>query len=410
MKSNFFWMVVLVMAALVPAVPAFSGAGSGTSADPYQITTYAQMNEIRNGSSSYYILTSDINCLGEPAWEPISRKTAGEINFQLDGNGYRISHLFVSGNYGDAYKTGAGFIGYGQNNIDKTIFVNVTFYNASVTNTFSGEANAGVLVGRLDGAYGAYNHDRMLADRVLIYNSSVVTPVTGATGFTGEFAGSFYGGYIDCAGYNNTVPNSSLYRNGGIAGFGGGDNAYSLATNVWTNSAGVKLFGTSTFAGSINSSYWNTDAGIAGYGGTGRNTTEMKNASSYAGWNFTSVWKMSQPDGEFGGYPVFQWTYDPVPVAPVARFTGTPVNGTAPLNTTFMDISNNTPTEWNWSFGDGVSANETMQNPVHTYTSPGNYTVSLNATNAFGSNTSIVADYIRVFPSPKPVVTMDTVC
>jgi PKD repeat protein len=36
---------------------------------------------------------------------------------------------------------------------------------------------------------------------------------------------------------------------------------------------------------------------------------------------------------------------------------------------------------WSWNFGDGISS--ALQNPVHTYTLPGTYTVGLNVTNEF---------------------------
>jgi len=79
---------------------------------------------------------------------------------------------------------------------------------------------------------------------------------------------------------------------------------------------------------------------------------------------------------------------------PVAAFTGTPTSGTAPLTVTFTDSSTGSPTSWSWSFGDGSYS--ILQNPLHTYTSVGTYTVSLDVTNAAGSNTKTVADYITV--------------
>ena len=85
---------------------------------------------------------------------------------------------------------------------------------------------------------------------------------------------------------------------------------------------------------------------------------------------------------------------------PVASFTGTPTSGTAPLTITFTDSSTNTPTSWSWSFGDGSSVNATQQNPVHTYTNAGTYTVALTATNSAGSNTLTMTNYITVTTSP----------
>jgi len=87
---------------------------------------------------------------------------------------------------------------------------------------------------------------------------------------------------------------------------------------------------------------------------------------------------------------------------PVANFTATPTSGTVPLTVTFMDTSTGSPTTWNWSFGDGNTTNATVQNPVHTYTRAGTYTVSLNATNEVGSNTTIRINYIAVTDS-KPI-------
>ncbi|MFA5401716.1 MAG: PKD domain-containing protein, partial [Dehalococcoidia bacterium] len=89
--------------------------------------------------------------------------------------------------------------------------------------------------------------------------------------------------------------------------------------------------------------------------------------------------------------------------APVAGFTATPSTGTVPLTVTFTDTSTNTPTSWNWSFGDSNLTNATVQNPVHTYSAAGTYTVSLNATNAGGSNISIQATSVTVYvPAPVP--------
>lgn len=89
----------------------------------------------------------------------------------------------------------------------------------------------------------------------------------------------------------------------------------------------------------------------------------------------------------------------PPPPAPHADFLATPAQGIRPLSVQFTDLSTNSPTAWQWNFGDG-SANATVQNPVHTYSSAGNYTVTLTATNAFGSSTIRKTNYITVTPPP----------
>lgn len=49
----------------------------------------------------------------------------------------------------------------------------------------------------------------------------------------------------------------------------------------------------------------------------------------------------------------------------------------------FTDISTNNPDAWFWTFGDGNSS--VAQNPAHTYSSPGNYLVCLQASSVCGS-------------------------
>jgi len=79
---------------------------------------------------------------------------------------------------------------------------------------------------------------------------------------------------------------------------------------------------------------------------------------------------------------------------PVANFVGSPTSGAAPLTVNFTDQSTNNPTSWAWTFGDGGTS--TVQNPSHIYTANGNYTVSLTATNAYGSNTMTKTNYIAM--------------
>lgn len=97
-------------------------------------------------------------------------------------------------------------------------------------------------------------------------------------------------------------------------------------------------------------------------------------------------------------------TYSFIPLR--ASFTANHTIGSAPLDVQFNDTSTNNPTSWSWSFGDGNTS--TDQNPMHTYTADGVYTVSLNATNAIGSNTSTQANYISVGALSGTVYDSDT--
>lgn len=86
------------------------------------------------------------------------------------------------------------------------------------------------------------------------------------------------------------------------------------------------------------------------------------------------------------------------PKPPIADFSATPTSGIAPRTVYFTDLSTNTPTSWRWSFGDGATL--TTRSPSHQYTRTGSYTVSLTATNAYGSNTKTRTSYITI---TKPV-------
>jgi PKD repeat protein len=113
----------------------------------------------------------------------------------------------------------------------------------------------------------------------------------------------------------------------------------------------------------------------------------------------------------FGAYAPSLVTATPTPVQPpVADFYGTPRTGTRPLLVAFTDMSTGVPTTWNWTFGDiGAGNTSTLQNPTHTYTSVGAYSVNLTVTNIYGSNTLIKTNYITVgLRIPVPDFTANT--
>ena len=60
----------------------------------------------------------------------------------------------------------------------------------------------------------------------------------------------------------------------------------------------------------------------------------------------------------------------------------------------FTDMSANNPTSWFWDFGDGNT--DTVQNPVHNYTTTGVYTVSLISTNSSGADTLVFNNYLSI--------------
>ncbi|MCX6693396.1 MAG: S8 family serine peptidase [Methanomicrobiales archaeon] len=90
-----------------------------------------------------------------------------------------------------------------------------------------------------------------------------------------------------------------------------------------------------------------------------------------------------------------------------ADFVASPRKGSRPLTVTFTDHSTGNPTQWYWSFGDGVSS--LAQHPNHTYMQPGNYTIALKVTNGMSSYRISRPGYITVEatagPTPPPTPT-----
>jgi len=76
-----------------------------------------------------------------------------------------------------------------------------------------------------------------------------------------------------------------------------------------------------------------------------------------------------------------------------AAFAAAPQQGAAPLSVQFADLSSGAVTEWLWDFGDSQESRE--QNPLHIYTEPGTYSVSLTVSDARGNSADKVKqDYI----------------
>jgi PKD repeat protein len=77
----------------------------------------------------------------------------------------------------------------------------------------------------------------------------------------------------------------------------------------------------------------------------------------------------------------------PPPAAPIASFSASPTSGQVPLTVHFTDSSTGSPTAWSWNFGDGVFSSS--RNPSHIYNAAGTYNVTLTASNAGGSSSTI---------------------
>jgi len=75
---------------------------------------------------------------------------------------------------------------------------------------------------------------------------------------------------------------------------------------------------------------------------------------------------------------------------PIVNFTGDPINGPAPMVTTFTAINITNTTGLSWSFGDGNITSSTINPISHLYQNRGTYTVRLDYFNDSG-----VAGYVQ---------------
>ena len=85
-----------------------------------------------------------------------------------------------------------------------------------------------------------------------------------------------------------------------------------------------------------------------------------------------------------------------VPVAPTANFTSDTQTVDVGGTVNFVDTSTDNPTSWLWSFAGGTPSSSVAQNPAVVYNTPGQYQVALEASNAYGSDTKTVPNYITV--------------
>lgn len=89
-----------------------------------------------------------------------------------------------------------------------------------------------------------------------------------------------------------------------------------------------------------------------------------------------------------------------VPLAPIADFSASSIVINAGESIQFNDASTNNPNSWNWTFTGGSPSSSSSQNPSIAYNTAGTYAVSLEASNATGSDTETKTAYITVNSAP----------
>ena len=158
-----------------------------------------------------------------------------------------------------------------------------------------------------------------------------------------------------------------------------------------TGAASLNVAFTNTSTGSVTAWNWNFGDGV---------TSAVQNPSH--NYSASGTYSVSLTvTGPGGSNSVTKTNYIAVAApAPVANFTASPTSGTAALNVAFTDTSTGSITARSWNFGDGMTS--AVQNPSHTYSASGTYSVSLTVTGPGGSNSVTKTNYIAVTP-PAPV-------
>ncbi|NHN32226.1 immunoglobulin-like domain-containing protein, partial [Paenibacillus agricola] len=295
----------------VYAAVAFAG-GTGTIADPYQIATAAQLNELRNhlqdGDNNYKLIADiDLSTYSTGSgWAPIGNtggNGSGIFIGNLDGNGFKIMNLKINRTTTDNVGLFA-IIAYSE--MKNIILENIsvkgraitgglvgnnqgTISNSSVTGSVTGKANSGGIVG---------------LNLSTIVNSYAAVSVSG----TSEVGG--------LAGYSQEAISNS-YATGSVSGtynVGGlvGSNAYIISKSYATG----RVSGTSDIGGlvggnsvgTVNNSFYdkNTTRQVDTGKGTGKTSSEMKQITTYtdAGWDLSGRWAINALRNN--GYPTLQ--------------------------------------------------------------------------------------------------------
>ena len=109
---------------------------------------------------------------------------------------------------------------------------------------------------------------------------------------------------------------------------------------------------------------------------------------------------MDKPAGDKS----YSFVFDVSAYLPVADFTANVTTINEGEEISFSDLSTNSPSTWNWDFGDGSTSD--LQNPTHIYNASGTYTVTLIVSNEFGADAITKSEYIQVLEEPNPVLSV----
>jgi hypothetical protein len=289
----------------------FAG-GNGSEANPYQVESAEQLNNVRYVLSGYFQQTAnidlgDLQWMDTDGWVPIGD---GDNNFkgQYDGNEYYISGLIIKPQSGaQAYFGLFGYVG------NEAIIQNVGLVEVDVDGVNSVGGLAGWNAGTIRYCYTTGN-------------------VYGATGSVGGLVGTNSGSVSNS--YSVARVGDGTANGGGLIGSNQAQVSYTYAggpVDAPVYSGGLLIWNSGF---EIQFSYWDRHAtGQTGSaGGEGLPTTAMLQQASFFNWDFNNIWTII----EGATYPYLRNNPQEPPPAPVL----TSVNDLADIPTVYSLFQN----------------------------------------------------------------------
>ncbi len=103
-------LTVFALSIMFSAANAQFAGGDGSEGDPYQVSNPAELHAMLDtDSSTYFILTADIDMAGDSTWVPLRSAGFNQWYGHIDGDYHVISNLYIFN--GDFATVNVGFIG-----------------------------------------------------------------------------------------------------------------------------------------------------------------------------------------------------------------------------------------------------------------------------------------------------------
>ena len=225
MKKILYSILTLVLGLVLSSsgcntmdAPDPSMTGDGSAANPYVISTPAQLDAMRDDLDAYYKLGGNIDLTnylksggagyakwGTKGWEPIG-DAANSFQGGFDGAGFKITGLTINRPTTDY----VGLFGYIYSPVTTPFVKNVGLEGVSII----GNKNVGSVVGTIE--------------KCSIKNCYVTGTVKGS-----EYVGGV-AGYIDQCNINYCFTTGSVNGNSRVGGLAGGSNSGSITNNYAT--------------------------------------------------------------------------------------------------------------------------------------------------------------------------------